>query len=101
MWSTTLRHDNWAPVGTGPTGSQHPFRKRSDRQVRRLEDQQEERRYITVQQLEMLGVPVATGADEGPLMDRLDRLVADRKFERAGVDRVFAAVKASMKGEER
>ena len=76
--------------GVGSTGENHPFRRKSQRMIERFEKGQLEKVELTVQALELMGVPVgAPDANEVPL-DPIDHFVEFYGLGNRGVDVVLS-----------
>lgn len=77
--------------GTGSTGVDHPFRRKSQKAFDRHQRQLKEQEEINSKALELLGIPVPLDAPErleDPLKE-LDRFVEANGLERRGIDVVF------------
>jgi hypothetical protein len=79
------------PIGTGSTGKTHPFRGKSERQVRRADLKTQEARTLTVDELMRFGIPVGLESLEGDQGDLrgIQRFEDDQGLSRLGVDRVM------------
>lgn len=85
----------WGKPAGGSTGTDHPFRRKSQKAFDRYQKRIAEEEEINSRVLESFGIPVEQLEILELPLDELDRFVEKRGLERAGVDRVFRAFEAS------